>query len=1299
MKILLSLTLLVALALPLAAAPADYNLRSFGAVQVTAEPTAAPGVIVRHFRFAEGKGLSFASLLLSDLFSRDVVTATPTQLAGTSVTVYDAPGEGALALLGNARDMYVACAPSSAALTPALTALLAGPARGMTGAFRPDAHPIYLENFGKYSVAKMYTAFASALGKFPRPSNKTDLQFYREMGLKINERSINWSDEYVAGAPSWGLRDWVLDLCRQNGSPLEITSCFGLSMPWYVMENRAELTNRTGDVAGAWSGVYSSSPGYSPRAEDPMRRYVKQLIGRYGDNPLVACWDLGAGDVSNDSAFCPQVDYSEASQAYFRQYLRQVKGYTLAQLNARWGRNFTDWEQVRIPGFLEFWGAEGRLSERCLWRVTRAVPADWEKQRTAWTQPGFADESWVQYDLPNAEHMLRVSGGGCYRSRVTLDEVKGPIYFYYLSSEPDGSKSELYVNGQAVGAFNGTALDQTWPWSPWAVDVTRYLQPGVNNLCVYHPGNGVGGAMYLSRSRPRRYPYWGEALNGRWVDWKDYQEHCISGRMEAVTRAIRKYDPVRPMSIANWGHEELSASAELADKYGVYFRETGGTTGCYSPWNDNYGYTSDTYGGSESGRWFEVNGQIPRSYYFNYFGWFMLDAEEANMTFEDYGDEWPAAENRKNFMRELQDRYFRFYGESTKAAPNLGIYISEKINFYQSTFWKSSVWLGDLNRELIQWGIDCGGVSDYHVETGAKLDRYPVLWDPGNEILDEAQINGLIRYVQNGGTYICQSFTGRNSPTRPDSWPITRLTGYAPAGHKSANELFQFEPEQTIFPGFAGHWMVNQASFVDYTGEELIHNYGWELKPVAPGTQTVAHWKGGGVAVGMRTLGKGRVIVLGSPFWRSCVDTGRFYIPGRTEREVLLSLFAGVGVKREVVCDQKDIWAKHNWTRNGRDNWLVVYNFSDRPQTVKELRVVAATKPARLVEKRSGREVPFTWADGWATVRDLPLEANETLILAWTRQPLADAVGFWWDYHTRHWAMTPAMVACRQDPEPSPTPYTLNLADNWSFRQAEELPAGWEQGATPAADWKAVPRLALWEQYPDAARTGHGYYLKRFATPAGWQGREISLRVQAYPMTWYDTGRVYLNGTLVQDWTGTPVDAEVTALLQATGDNVLAFEVKSGRGAEVMGGGGVIGTVALYARARPEATMEVSEGWRVNQGGDQWLPATPGAMCAGLFLDNAQVMVPANWQGRRVQLEFSWPAQGASWQPYNVVINGEVVNTRQQVGRRMLLDITPWVHWGAANHLEIWSNGGTSGTPTKGAFGGVRLLSVKEMPL
>jgi hypothetical protein len=243
-----------------------------------------------------------------------------------------------------------------------------------------------------------------------------------------------------------------------------------------------------------------------------------------------------------------------------------------------------------------------------------------------------------------------------------------------------------------------------------------------------------------------------------------------------------------------------------------------------------------------------------------------------------------------------------------------------------------------------------------------------------------------------------------------------------------------------------------------------------------------------------------------------------------------------------------------------------------------------------------------------------------------------------------------------------------------------------------------VPTLAVWEQYPGAERLGHGYYLKRFSVPRDWQDREISLRVEAYPMTWLDSGRVYLNGKLIQDWTGGAVDLDVTAALKP-GENVLAFEVKSGRCAEAWGGGGVIGTVALYSRARPEATAEVTEGWRANQGGDQWLAAAPGAVCEGVFLDNAQVVVPAGWQGRRVQLEVSWPSQGTTWRPNVVVINGQVMNNRDLIGGRLLLDITPFIRFGSANDVEIWSGWGADGARGKGTFGGVRLLCGKEAPL
>ena len=152
----------------------------------------------------------------------------------------------------------------------------------------------------------------------------------------------------------------------------------------------------------------------------------------------------------------------------------------------------------------------------------------------------------------------------------------------------------------------------------------------------------------------------------------------------------------------------------------------------------------------------------------------------------------------------------------------------------------------------------------------------------------------LKAYVEAGGTFVALQETGRHTPLERDAWPISDLTGFKVSEIRPMTGTVNILHDQPLFTALAGKSFLNQGSSVDYSS----YNYADKcvaLEPVAADTQAIARYGDGAIAIGMRKLGKGRVVVLGSPFWRDSYDKGGTWWPGEGQSVFLEDIFHGLG--------------------------------------------------------------------------------------------------------------------------------------------------------------------------------------------------------------------------------------------------------------------------------------------------------------------------------------------------------------------------------------------------------------------
>ena len=97
-----------------------------------------------------------------------------------------------------------------------------------------------------------------------------------------------------------------------------------------------------------WANGYWPCPA-APQYIALMQTMIRALYGRYANDPLCRGW-VHQTDVFYLEHGNRRVDFSSSMKAGFVKWLREQKGITtLTDLNARYGTQLTDWDQVDLP--------------------------------------------------------------------------------------------------------------------------------------------------------------------------------------------------------------------------------------------------------------------------------------------------------------------------------------------------------------------------------------------------------------------------------------------------------------------------------------------------------------------------------------------------------------------------------------------------------------------------------------------------------------------------------------------------------------------------------------------------------------------------------------------------------------------------------------------------------------------------------------------------------------------------------------------------------------------------------------
>ena len=267
--------------------------------------------------------------------------------------------------------------------------------------------------------------------------------------------------------------------------------------------------------------------------------------------------------------------------------------------------------------------------------------------------------------------------------------------------------------------------------------------------------------------------------------------------------------------------------------------------------------------------------------------------------------------------------------------------------------------------------------------------------------------------MEQGGTYVALQETGRHTMTEKDAWPIESLTGFHVKQIRPMGGFVSILPDQPMFTKLAGQNFENEGKSIDYSGYNFADKC-IALEPVAPGTQALARYRDGAIAIGMRTLGKGRVIVLGSPFWRDSYDRAGMWWPGDGQNAFLQDLLTGLGLPPDVPGRHAESLAGplRRQQRHGR----IPAALQSRATKTRRRSRRTGTLPVpitQIFDPKTGQTVDAK-IDGSTAHLSQTLQPLETRILArQSQRPPADTVADWYAIWRR-----PGRSPCRAIPSP-----------------------------------------------------------------------------------------------------------------------------------------------------------------------------------------------------------------------------------------------------------------------------------------
>ncbi|MEI8196568.1 MAG: hypothetical protein WCI73_11715, partial [Phycisphaerae bacterium] len=566
-----------------AEAPARYDVRGFGAVEVSTQYFGEGAKRTSWVTFDAEDSQHAAvvgSKFMADLLGFGDVK--PQALKGLPGTVLGLEGSGywLLGLDGakchvlfahRARDLADLVKRSDGANWQAV------PAR---------AYPRWLDCFDNSAVASWFGGGGADV------AIQNDFQWAKDHGWALCDQPPTESRYVAPGLIDTSITDWFGAMAKQydvpyrtllwpekprwvwNRTPLPHVLPYDkyLAYPWMEYQARG--------VFDAFEPV----PASDRYVQDFRRRFAAQLVndpnflGHHGGTEMPSAGILELAAV----AAMPEV------KAFWHSYLVNTLGQDLQGVGLlHRGRRdaYKSWDEVAVPlphDFLGYNAASVNLAG--MWegkpdRARAGADAKWYIEGgTGWSAVDCNDPMILIYSSSWYEIQQKQNSDFWLRRSLDLrpEQLPGLRYLHISRANWHDNRTPffgVYINGQEIKGEGN--FDQCY-------DLGSALKAGKNQIVLNSHGEAVPGYIFLSAVPYRAYPFMSEPENRLWFDMVNFDAWLRVRTTENTLRAMRVADPNRPLKLmANISLLDLTQ--DLCERYGAYQHDTGGAGAYWCP--------------------------------------------------------------------------------------------------------------------------------------------------------------------------------------------------------------------------------------------------------------------------------------------------------------------------------------------------------------------------------------------------------------------------------------------------------------------------------------------------------------------------------------------------------------------------------------------------------------------------------------------------------------------------------------------------------------------------------------------
>ncbi len=1241
---------------------------------------------------------------LSDLTLLPGVQKEQVKTGADSIPACKVNEQGSVAAYREGSAVYVVSTDSASDIGAVINYSITGDPKKRS--FIPKSEvPMWLDRWDKFGFRFYYSR------PFLTPPDKTpetydvgeEFQFAKRLG---RPGFLFWNSTFdgdtAEGLTTENRWNWAMEECKRLELPVGMQLIYTPQM-WLANRFREQTMQKMPGFVGDRFDIVSDfdgGPGMPSWCAKEMgqvlRSSMQESVRKWNNYPNITSWNHP--DCEFQHGFDQMMEYGPFADASYQAYLKEQYAADLKSVAKRWTGNpegISSWADIKVPEFAAFsgWGPQA-LDLTGDWKVKFCNPYVDGKQLPApadWLSVEFDDSSWPTFPAPGHDRGMFLLKDDNERPKWSRQRFQQAVYRRTFELPSDwktqnprtwlyvwdlnvkwGAMASAYLNGLKAG--ESLLRHGTRHW--FAMEVTDLLHSGRNQLSLVLPDGSLGYRVYLSPTPPAQHPYFDEHINEQWVDFTGWLQWSRLKALEENVAMIRDIDPNRDISFMDKNGFAFwrDGTKRLCVEYGGEIHNTGYMGGI---WADDVPMLSRSSGLPSSVEPGEPAGN-PENL-LNLLGLYSVEGIQGIDYFQHISDIlWPDG-IRKTF--EENWKLFELVGKYHSPRADVAILLGS--NRWNMCEYTAAAVFGDANANLNMgfwdWNasalffpaFDRDAVSPYDFEDG-NAEKYKVIVDTNTSIMDEKLVKGIERYVRDGGIFVTYVQTGRHTPTKADTWPISRLTGYQVTGideHDSDGNPKR-ERSLSLVPG--------QSVFSEGKWRSAPKANGLSLKKEADDAVDLMEWEDGSVAIGMRPIGKGYVIQVGPKFASTSQWRGR--------PEWMASIFEEIfdhfniarvpvtisGVDNSLYSNQavgsvppsnrhaRPLIYRRYVSNNGLYDVWTLWNSTKAPASITFDPQVAAGIDF-CFEAKTGRKLPI------GDIRSLKFSPLETKVFLIPRNRLINASSDWFALQCDWWRGTKKITA-----EPLPkfeAKFALDLSPDWNFfpSPSSEQVSRIIDGKEPTGEKR---RLGIWG-LADHQGVEHAVFEKQITIPGNWKDGEVRLWFlvdygQAnvtYVPAFLGEAKISLDGKTIRDFSPLGMMGVKIPGLEHGSSHRLTIEIKGKSKLLGLKGGAWLNFVP-----KPSESISLAGLWKAS---DDALTfgkelTFPGEWDA--YLVRRKIEIPDKFRGKNVVVHLEFDGEG----PQGVVINGKWMRKSfQNYGSRLDFNITPWVKFGEENEIEL----------------------------